>query len=187
MFMHHHRKYRNRLENTEFLQRIILYFLIGFFCGAVFYYLFQNSFDGVKEQLESNVQKWSASETSLLSLLWQSVWSHGKYFALLWILSVSRIKGGYQKVFTLYTGFRNGFLILFFLYARGAFGLLIYLASLFPHTLVFIPLYLYSFAMIQGKRQIRHRGLAVAAYAFVFCLACLLEVKCNFPIMERIL
>lgn len=184
---YHRRKYHNRLGNTEFLQRIILYFLIGFFCGAIFYYMFQNSFGEVKEQLEANVQKWSVADSTLLSLLWQSVWSHGKYFVLLWILSVSRISSGYQKVFTIYTGIRNGFLILFFLYARGAYGLLVYLASLFPHTLIFAPLYLFSFAVIQEKRQVKHKGLFVAALFLVFCAACLVEVKCNLPIMEAVL
>lgn len=187
MSYHHRRKHHNRLGNTEFLQRIILYFLIGFFCGAVFYYLFQNSFEGVKEQLEANVRKWSVADATLLSLLWQSIWSHGKYFVLLWILSVSRISGGYQKVFTLYTGIRNGFLILFFLYARGAYGILVYLASLFPHTLLFVPLYLFSFAVIQEKRQIKHKVMFGTALFLVFFTACLVEVKGNLPIMEAVL
>lgn len=184
---YHRRKYHNRFGNTEFMQRTILYFLIGFFCGAVFYYMFQNSFSSVKAQLESNIQRWSVAESSVIALLWQSAWSHGKYFVLLWIFSVSRISSGYQKAFTLYTGIRNGFLILFFLYARGAFGIVIYLASLFPHTLIFAPLYLFSFIVIQEKRQVKHKGMFVVVLILAFCAACLLEVKCNFPIMEALL
>lgn len=117
---YHRRKHHIRLGNTEFLQRIILYFLIGFFCGAVFYYLFQNSFGGVKEQLEANVQKWSVSDATMLSLLWQSLWSHGKYFVLLWILSVSRNQWWVSKsVYVIYGGTEWFFNFVFFICERS--------------------------------------------------------------------
>lgn len=184
---YHRRKYTNRLGSTDFLQRIVLYFLIGFFCGAIFYYSFQNSFGELHKQFLSNVAQWSGQKDSFLLLLGKSVWNHGKYFALLWILSVSKISRSYQKIFTLYTGVRNGFLLLFFLFAKNIYGIFLYLVSLFPHMLLFAPLYLFSFAVIQEKRQVRHKKMFSALLFFVFLLACLLEVKCNLPLMEKCL
>lgn len=184
---YHRRKHHNRLGNTEFLQRIILYFLIGFFCGAVFYYSFQNSFGGMQDQLEKNVSTWSVGRNSFLALFGKSLWNHGKYFILLWILSVSKISGGYQKLFTIYTGVRNGFLMLFFLFAKNLYGIVLYLASLFPHVLLLAPLYLFSFSVIQGKKQPRHKAFFGVAVLLVFGTACFLEVKCNLPLMEILL
>ena len=184
---YHHRKHHNRLGNTEFLQRVVLYFLIGFFCGALFYYSFQNSFEGMQTQLEKNVTSWSVGKNSFLVLLGKVLWNHGKYFALLWILSVSRMSGGYQKVFTIYTGIRNGFLMLFFLFAKNIYGLVLYFASLCPQVLLLAPLYLFSFYTIQEKRQLRHKGIFGILMILVFCAACLLEVKCNLPLMEMLL
>jgi len=184
---HYRRKHYNRLGNTEFLQRIILYFLIGFFCGAVFYFCFQNSFGGLQKQFEQNMSKWSAGDSSFFNLFGKVVWNHGKYFALLWILSVSRISYAYQKLFVIYTGIRNGFLMLFFLYAKNLYGLVIYLASLFPHILLLAPLYLFSFFVIQGKKQLRHKAGFVILLLLVFGAACILEVRCNLPLMEALL
>ena len=181
------RRRHNRLGNTEFLQRIVLYFLIGFFCGAVFYYSFQNSFGGMQSQLEKNVSAWSPDKSPFYILFGKSLWNHGKYFLLLWLLSVSRIRGGYQKIFTIYTGVRNGFLMLFFLFAKNLYGLVLYLASLFPHILLLAPLYLFSFSVIQEKKQPRHKSLFVIGLLLVFGTACFLEVKCNLPLMGMLL
>lgn len=184
---YHRRKYMNRLGNTDFLQRIILYFLIGFFCGAVFYYSFQNSFAGMQKQLERNLTQWSAQGLPFLSLFGKSVWNHGKYFVLMWILSASKISRSYQKFFTLYTGVRNGFLMLFFLFTRNIYGMVLYIASLFPHVLLLVPLYIFSFIVIHEKRQVRHKGVFVVFLLLVFGAACFLEVKCNLPLMEKCL
>ena len=56
----HHRTNHSRLLNREFLQKIILCFLIGFLCGAVFYYCFQNSFREILQAtLENNTKTWT--------------------------------------------------------------------------------------------------------------------------------
>lgn len=174
-------------EKFRSLQKIALLFLIGFFFGAVFYYFFQNSFADLMSRMEDGLSGWSRGEYSFRYELLQSVWNHGKYFALLWLLSVSRIAKVYQRVFTLYTGMRNGFLVLFFIYGRGLRGILLYFASLFPHCLILIPLYLFSFSWINGNRQRRHRVPIYILIIFLFFSACLLECKCNLPIMEAVL
>ncbi len=46
--MRRHR--HSQLGNSEYLQKIVLFFLIGFFIGAVFYYFFQHSFEGIRKQ-----------------------------------------------------------------------------------------------------------------------------------------
>ena len=111
----HHRTNHSRLLNREFLQKIILCFLIGFLCGAVFYYCFQNSFREILQAtLENNTKTWT-KETAFFPEWIRSLWNHGKYFALMWLLAVSPAGPVSQKIFVVYTGIRNGFLFVFFL------------------------------------------------------------------------
>ena len=111
----HHRTNHSRLLNREFLQKISLCFLIGFLCGAVFYYCFQNSFREILQAtLENNTKTWT-KETALFTEWFRSLWNHGKYFALIWLLAISPAGPVSQKIFVVYTGIRNGFLFVFFL------------------------------------------------------------------------
>lgn len=174
-------------EKIRSLQKIALLFLIGFFFGAIFYYFFQNSFGELMNRTEDSLAGWSRGEYSFAYEYLQSVWNHGKYFALLWLLSVSRIAKLYQRLFTIYTGIRNGFLVLFFVFGKGSRGILLYLASLFPHCLVLLPLYLFSFSWINESRHQKHRIPVYFLLTLVFLTACLLECKCNLPIMEAVL
>ncbi len=185
-----HEKKKSRIGKAGFFQRIILLFLIGFFFGALVYYIFQNSFRGLLEQMEQNMVVWSAEYEMSAGML-QSLWSHGKYFLLLWILSASPIFLLYQSAFTIYTGIRNGFLLMFFIFGKGMRGILLYFASLFPHCLVFLLLYLFCFAWIleskKTDRQPKHKGMVYVAVTLVFFAACLLECRGNLPIMEALL
>lgn len=178
----------SRLGKTGFLQRIALLFLIGFFIGALFYYIFQNSFSGLMKQMTQNVTNWSAGQHSTGYELLSCLWNHGKYFALLWLLSVNnRVCRVYQTIFTMYTGLRNGFLLLFFIFGRGVKGILLYLVSLFPHCLLLLPLYLFSYLLINESRKREHKGIVCVGIVLVFFAACLLEIKCNLPIMGALL
>lgn len=110
----HHRTNHSRLLNREFLQKISLCFLIGFLCGAVFYYCFQNSFREILQAtLENNTKTWT-KETALFTEWFRSLWNHGKYFALIWLLAISPAGPVSQKIFVVYTGIRNGFFICLF-------------------------------------------------------------------------
>lgn len=170
------------------MQQTALLFLIGFFVGAVFYTLFQNSFSDLMERLEGNMSVWQGRKYHFLYEFLQSLWTHGKYFALLWILSVN-VRAGriYQQSFVIYTGICNGFLLLFFLMGRGGSGWLLYLASLFPHCLLLVPLYLFCILWLNGTGKKEYRGIVYVAIIATFLLACLLEVKVNLPLMGKIL
>lgn len=183
--MPYRKKYSHR-GYTDNLQKIIMYFLVGFFIGAVFYYLFQNSFLQLKNQLENNVRQWDNDE-SFLTVFLHTIWSHGKYYVLFWIMAMGRWKKGYQTAFILYTGLRNGFFMMFLFFSYGAKGLFIALLSNFPQCLLFVPLYLYSIFYVNEKRQSKHRIGMGFAILFVFTAACLLEVKCNLPLMNIVL
>lgn len=179
---------KNRTENSNFCKSIVLLFLVGFFLGAAFYYLFQNSFSGLITSFEKQLSSWPGDESSLFCKMVQAVWNHGRFFALFWLLSVTVIHKFYQSVFLLYTGFRNGFLIVFFIFMKGPFGILLYLASLFPHALLLIPLYLFSFAWVKEKGYHRqHKWLVTVLLVITFFAACFLEAKCNYPLMEKLL
>lgn len=178
--MRNHRHYQ--LGNAECFKRILLFFLIGFFIGGIFYYLFQASF----ENLEQNLTIWSRTEQTVIPLL-RSFWQHGKYLLLLWVFSMNSLSWLYQKGFTIYTGIRNGFLLMFFIYSKGIFGIIIYLISLLPHGILFMLLYLYLFLLQSQNRQSKQRATRWILVLLVFITACVLEVKINLVWMEAIL
>jgi hypothetical protein len=106
---------------------------------------------------------------------------------LFWLLSFTRIQAIYQSLFLLYTGFCNGFRILFFVLGKGIWGMVWYLASLFPQGLLFVPLYLFCFAWIKEKDwQRKHKYLVYTAIVIVFFAACFLEAKYNLAVMQKL-
>lgn len=177
----------NQLREAEELQKTLLFFLVGFFLGAVFYYIFQQSFESLKKQLEDNLVIWSQEENSSMALFVKCLWQHGKYLLLFGIFSLGTLKNVYQKLFSWYTGLRNGFLFMFFLFAKGVFGILVYLVSFFPQGLLFVPLYLYLFSVVNENRQDKRHVTRWICVILVFITACGLEVKINLPLMEMIL
>lgn len=182
-----HRMNYSRLGSREFLQKIFLCFLIGFFFGALFYYFFQNSFnESLQAVLNYNRKTWD-KEVSFVAKWFRCLWNHGKYLGLLWILSVSPIGVVSQRIFVVYTGIRNGFLFVFFLYAKSVFGVVLYLASLFPQVLLFVPIYLTLFYETTQNRQLKHGKIRIVFMILAFLTACLVEVKWNYPLMKKIL
>lgn len=182
-----YRKQKSRWRRTEFWQKAVLRFLIGFLIGALFYYMFQKSFSGLFQQMEKNMSSWETQNYSFLSELIRSLWNHGKYFGLFWVFTRNRrVYQLYEVVFTIYTGFRNGFLLLFFLMERGIKGILLYLASLFPHVLLLAPLYVFCFYWVRENRRRENNLPIYLSMTAVLLVACVLEVRCNLPIMEKI-
>ena len=112
----HHRINHSRLLNREFLQKISLCFLIGFLCGAVFYYCFQNSFREILQAtLENNTKTWT-KETAFFTEWFRSLWNHGKYFALIWLLAISPAgPGESEDICRLYRNKKRLFICLFFI------------------------------------------------------------------------
>ena len=182
------RRHRHRqLGNTEYLQKIILFFLIGFFIGGSFYYIFQSSFNNICQRLEENLNIWTKDKASTVILIGKNLWQHGKYFLLFFIFAIGPLANIYQKAFSIYTGIRNGFLLMFFLFAKGAFGLVVYFVSFFPQGLLFVPLYLYLFGDTNKSKQGRRQVIQWILILLVFVTACVLEVKVNLPIMKSVL
>lgn len=182
--LYHNR--HNRQEYTDNRQKIILGFLVGFFVGAVLYYLCQKSFITLKSQLENNVLQWENKESFGEKYL-RTLWFHGKYYILFWIMAAGRWKKVYQNFFIAYTGFRNGFFMMFLFFTYGLKGFAIALVSNFPQCILFVPLYWYSMLLANQKRQSKHRISTALILILVFTAACLIEVKANLPIMAMLL
>lgn len=160
---------------------------LSFLAGAMFYLFFRQSFRDVYNEIGSSMTKWQ-QEKGIMAELYHSLWNHGKFFVILWILSVNRTAvRWYIRLFLGFTGIRNGFLFLFFVMNRGWMGVLCYLASLFPHCILFSLIYLYSFGLIEKKRQQKHKMLLFIILLFAFIAACLLEVYFNLPMMQKLL
>lgn len=171
----------------EELQKIFLLYLIGFFIGAVMYYIFQQSFQELRKQLEDNLMFWSQRGENTMALLGKSIWQHGKYLFLFLVFMIGPLVNLYQNIFSWYTGVRNGFLLMFFLYARGGMGIVFYVFSLIPHVFLLVPLYLHLFLNKKENRQEKHKLLRWSCVILVFITACILEVKANLPLMEKFL
>jgi hypothetical protein len=137
---------------------------------------------------ENSLASFSEQTYPLSYKMVQAIWNHGRFFLLLWFLSFTRINQLYQSLFLLYTGFRNGFLILFFILGKGLYGIVLYLASLFPHSLLLIPLYLFSFAWIKERGHHReHKPVVVIVLVITFFAACFLEAKYNLALMQNLI
>lgn len=179
---------KNQRGIKGLLQKIVLLFLLGFFAGALFYYFFQNSFLGLSEQMELNASQWTEESHGDFYQFIYVLWNHGKYFLMLWILAVNpRVCRWYQNILTVYTGIRHGFLVVFFILSKGVKGILFYAASLFPHTLLLMPVYLFSFLWINESRQREHGKAVISIILLLFVAACLLESYVNLAIMGRLL
>ncbi len=180
-------RFRNRRGKNPFFQNIMILFLVGFFIGAIFYYLFQNSFAELFQSMENSFVQWKTQETVSWWDFLAIMWNHGKYFGLMWILSGSKVSHWFERIFTIYTGLRNGFLMMFFLFSRGFMGIVLYFVSLMPQGVLFAPLYLFSFLYIREKRQVKRQTTIYIVLALTFLTACLFEFKFNCSWMKSLL
>ena len=90
---------------------------LSFLAGAMFYLFFRQSFRDVYNEIGSSMTKWQ-QEKGIMAELYHSLWNHGKFLVILWILSVNRTAvRWYIRLFLGFTGIRNGFLFLFFVSA----------------------------------------------------------------------
>ena len=177
----HHRTNHSRLLNREFLQKVLCLHYQNTPAVPGTFYCFQNSFREILQAtLENNTKTWT-KETALFTEWFRSLWNHGKYFALIWLLAISPAGPVSQKIFVVYTGIRNGFLFVFFLYAKSAFG------SLIPQVFLLAPLYLFLFYATTENRQPKRGKITIVLMIFTFITACLIEVKWNLPLMKKIL
>ena len=184
------RIYRNKMfySNRTFLHGVVLCFLIGFFAGALFYYFFRQSFENLIVYVQDNIVRYKNSGKSVWLNVVRVLWSHGKYFIFFWIFMVNpTAEKFYQILFILYTGVRNGFLLLFFVMSQGVRGFFLYGASMFPHIFLFLPLYLFCFFWTQKNRHRRNELWVPVLIGIIFLSACFIEVKFNLPLMERLL
>lgn len=180
-------KLRNRRGKNPFFQNIMILFLIGFFVGAIFYYLFQSSFQELFQSMENSMIQWKTQGATSWWDFFAILWNHGKYFGFMWILASSKVSHWFEKIFTIYTGLRNGFLMMFFIFGKGFMGVVLYLVSLMPHCLLLVPLYLFSFLYIREKRQGKRQTTIYIVLALTFLIACLLEFKWNCSWMKSLL
>jgi stage II sporulation protein M len=175
------------MGKSNYIHSVLLLFLIGFFLGAVFYYLFQNSFSELINPFQHSLSSVSEEDYSLSYKMLQAIWNHGRFFLLFWLLSFTRIHRIYQALFLLYTGFCNGFRILFFVLGKGLMGIVWYLASLFPQSLLLVPLYLFSFLLVgERERQRKHKWFLCLGMLIVFFAASFLEARYNLSIMQKL-
>jgi hypothetical protein len=173
------------LNSQSKMKQIILLFLLGFFLGAALHYLFQKSYTELLQQMDASAANWASKESSFLRLFIYTLYEHGKYFLLLWLLSSTKLSVFGMIAFTLYRGFGLGFLFAFFINLHGAKGLMFFFGSMFPHVLLLLPMYLFLFAFIyRGKKE--KQGIVLFMLSIVLTMACFMEVYFNVPLMKEL-
>lgn len=94
--------------------------------------------------------------------------------------------GESEDICRLYRDKKRLFICLF-LYAKSAFGIIVYFASLIPQVFLLAPLYLFLFYATTENRQPKLGKITIVLMIFTFLTACLIEVKWNLPLMKKIL
>lgn len=106
------------------IKRMILLFLLGFFFGTLFYWIFRNSF--YQELREINQLAVTAQSPSWKAFLFIA-WEQTKTYGLLWVLSSTPLKIPYIVWIILYKGFTNAFIFSFFIMEYGWYGIRLWL------------------------------------------------------------
>lgn len=171
----------------EFLKsrrkKAVLFFLAGFFAGGILYYLCREPAGEALAALEENMALWASEEQDFLSVFLFVLWERGKVFSVTWLAGYTKICRAYICAFIVYAGIQSGFLFFFFVMVRGVNGILYWLASGFPHLLIFVPLYVYSFYRVCECR--RDRVMPAAIFVVIcFVAGCVLEARFNIPLMR---
>jgi hypothetical protein len=91
-----------------------------------------------------------------------------------------------EDICRLYRNKKRLFICLF-LYAKSAFGIVVYFASLIPQFFLLAPLYLFLFYVTTENRQLKRGKITIFLMIVTFLTACLIEVKWNLPLMKKIL
>ena len=146
---------------------------LSFLAGAMFYLFFRQSFRDVYNEIGSSMTKWQ-QEKGIMAELYHSLWNHGKFFVILWILSVNRTAvRWYIRLFLGFTGIRNGFLFLFFVMNRGWMGgkSVSTLYIVFPD----LPLFFWTH---REKKAAKTQNASF--YHTAFCVYCCLFIRSLF-------
>ena len=164
-------------------RKAALFFLAGFFSGGILYYLCREPAGDALAALEENMLVWASGEQDFFQALFFILWERGKVFCVLWLAGYTMIYKAYISAFLVYVGMQSGFLLTFFVMIRGTRGILYWLASGCPQTLVFVPLYVYCFYRIIERR--REKMMPAALFILIcFFVGCMLEARFNLPIIQ---
>lgn len=164
-------------------KKAVLFFLAGFFSGGIFYYLCKEPAAESLASMKESMVLWASEQQDFWQALLFFLWERGKVLAVLWLAGYTKIYKVYISAFITYIGVQAGFLLMFFVMLRGARGILCWLASGFPHFLVLVPLYVYSFYWVFERRR---QKLMPAFLLVVLCFvgSCVLEARFNVPLLQ---
>ena len=120
-----------------------------------------------------------------------------KYLVLIYMFAITNIWNWYYGAFLLYIGFSNGLLLTFNIILYGMAGSIRYLCYLFPHSLIFIPIYILIIAHCNSfhktyyvctdtakKGKLLFRQFPFCIFIILFMIAgCILEAWLNLPLV----
>lgn len=164
-------------------KKAVLFFLAGFFAGGILNYLCRKSAGGEFSKMEENLVLWASQTQDFWQAFLFLFWERGKVFSVLWLAGYTKIYRIYIRAFITYAGIQAGFLLTFFIMLRGVKGVVLWLASGFPHLLLLLPLYLYSFYRIFERRRGKIMP-ALLLVVLVFAASCVLEARVNIPLFR---
>ncbi|BBF42124.1 stage II sporulation protein M [Lachnospiraceae bacterium KM106-2] len=137
---------RNPWKQFSSFQYFVIFLLLGVLLGTIYANLFQTMY--AKSFLLFNAEQLTnqlSENVNATELFFTCVIQHLKEFTLLWILSITILGRPFLYLQTTYKGVLIGFLVSTFTMRYGVKGILGFLSMQFPHQLILVPLYIFSF------------------------------------------
>lgn len=134
------KQFKNQLNRLNVIQIAIILLIIGLFLGILFANLFQKSYDQQMLNYENSIfQKVSSSEIDYPGLFRYILLKNLGEFAVFWLLCITILGIPYMAYKIASFGFFTGFFISAVSLHFGIKGIVLVLAYLFPHGLIYLP------------------------------------------------
>lgn len=134
------RHFKNQLNRLNVFQIGLILLIFGLFLGILFANLFQKSYDQQMLNYENSIfQKISSNEIDYPGLFRYVLFKNLSEFIIFWLLCITILGIPYMAYKITSFGFFTGFLISAVFLHFGIKGIVLILAYLFPHGLIYLP------------------------------------------------
>lgn len=195
-------KFRIQIHRLSAKYIAIGLFLVGFIIGIVVANVFLTSYQEQMKQLEGGTfQAISENEINFSRLLLYTIGQRLKEFMIFWLLCITILGIPYMIYKMVHAGYLVGFFLSVLAIQYGLKGLLLSMAYIFPHYIIYIPIaliclkkgYLLNTQMNQNYhgnmretfRFIRSRAGSVFLLMLLLCIGCILETYIGAPLLKK--
>lgn len=175
--------------------RLFLWFIIGVLAGSLIINMFCRNYRGDiniynsyiyghSNTINENINKWS--------YMLYCMGNYIKEFMIILLLNFTPFGNVFNRVFLCIKGILIGILVSANTLTYGAGGILLYIVSIFPHYIVYVPFVISSiYVSIKMSERVKEKDkkISIKAIFIVFILAFLtsvLEAFANYSILQLI-